>query len=142
MVYETVTTPTNKNLSVRVCCVVTDDVKHLTRCILNTKSLHFKDVSNYRYQLWGGFLNYEKLVTITTLTAGIGASLGTTSNAHAEENTQNIQNNAHTTLVINNLIVLKLHQCLLLQVTYIQQANVLGTCSIKWEDKLVQHGKC
>ena len=43
----------------------------------------------------GGFLNYEKLVTITTLTAGIGASLlGTTSNAHAEENTQNIQNNA------------------------------------------------
>ena len=42
MVYETVTTPTNKNLSVRVCCVVTDDVKHLTRCILNTKSLHFK----------------------------------------------------------------------------------------------------
>ena len=37
----------------------------------------------------------KKLVTITTLTAGIGASLlGTTSNAHAEENTQNIQNNA------------------------------------------------
>ncbi|MCI2955002.1 CHAP domain-containing protein [Staphylococcus caprae] len=37
----------------------------------------------------------KKLVTITTLTAGIGASLlGTTSNAHAAENTQNIQNNA------------------------------------------------
>ena len=44
---------------------------------------------------FGRILNYEKLVTITTLTTGIGASLlGTTSNAHAEENTQNIQNNA------------------------------------------------
>ena len=94
MVYETVTTPTNKNLSVRVCCVVTDDVKHLTRCIL-IQSRYILRCIKLSLSTLGGFLNYEKLVTITTLTAGIGASLlGTTSNAHAEENTQNIQNNA------------------------------------------------